>query len=288
MLTLTSSTSSIVVAPEFGAGLTGWMLGRTPILRRALPQAAVGRNPHTMGCFPLLPYGNRIGRGRFHWRECKYELTPNFGDHPDTIHGVGWLRAWTVEEAGPHSVTLSLEHRPDSSWPFAFRAEVCYTLSGAALIVTIQMTNRHIAAAPGGIGLHPHFPKANHPMLRFTACGAWENGPNSLPSRHAPPCADWQHTQPRSVVESRLDNCFTGWDGTAEFQAGPAGLRIEASKVFRQLHVFTPSWADFFCVEPVSHVPDALNRPDLPIEQAMHVLQPNETLGGTVRFTPIG
>jgi aldose 1-epimerase len=52
--------------------------------------------------------------------------------------------------------------------------------------------------------------------------------------------------------------------------------------------VFTPSWADFFCIEPVSHVPDAMNRPDLPTEHAMRVLQPNETLGGTVRFTPIG
>ncbi len=51
MLTLTSGASSIVVAPEYGAGLTGWMLGRTPILRRALPQAAFGRDPHLMGCF---------------------------------------------------------------------------------------------------------------------------------------------------------------------------------------------------------------------------------------------
>ena len=85
-----------------------------------------------------------------------------------------------------------------------------------------------------------------------------------------------------------MDNCFTGWDGTADFQSGPASLRIEASEVFRQLQVFTPSWADFFCVEPVSHVPDALNHADLPTDQTMHILQPNETLGGTVRFTPIG
>ena len=125
-------------------------------------------------------------------------------------------------------------------------------------------------------------------MLRFDASGAWENGPDSLPSRHGPPCADWQHTEPRAVAGSHLDNCFTGWDGIAECLAGPASLRIDASEVFRQLQVFTPSWADFFCVEPVSHVPDALNRADLPIEQAMHVLQPNETLGGTVRFTLIG
>jgi aldose 1-epimerase len=65
-------------------------------------------------------------------------------------------------------------------------------------------------------------------------------------------------------------------------------MRIEATEVFRQVQVFTPSWADFFCVEPVSHVPDALNHTDLPADQAMHVLEPNETLGGTVRLIPTG
>jgi aldose 1-epimerase len=85
-----------------------------------------------------------------------------------------------------------------------------------------------------------------------------------------------------------LDNCFTAWDGTADILAGRASLRIEASAVFRQLQVFTPTWADFFCVEPISHVPDAVNRSDLPIDQAMHILEPNETLSGTVRFTPVG
>ncbi len=167
MLTLTSGASSIVVAPEYGAGLTGWMLGPTPILRRALPQAAFGRDPNLMGCFPLLPYGNRIDQGRFHWRGSDYRLERNFGDHPHTIHGIGWQRAWVVEGAGPRSVSLTLMHRPDASWPFAFSAEIGYSLSDAALTVTIQMTNRHTEPAPAGIGLHPHFRKANDPSLRF-------------------------------------------------------------------------------------------------------------------------
>src|ERR1700694_1951108 len=145
MLTLTSGASSIVVAPEHGAGLTGWMLGGAPILRRALPRTAGGGDPHAMGCFPLLPYGNRIGQGRFHWRGRDYVLQQNFGDHPHTIHGVGWQRPWAVEVAEPRSVSLSLEHRPDRAWPFAFSAEVGYRLSGTALTVTIQVTNRHNA-----------------------------------------------------------------------------------------------------------------------------------------------
>ena len=285
MLTLTAGASSIVVAPECGGGLTGWLIGRTPILRRALPQTAIAGDPHAMGCFPLLPYGNRLGHGRFHWRSLDYTLQPNFGDHPHTLHGLGWQRPWTVAEVGPRSAALTLAHRPDSSWPFAFTAELGYSLSETALSVTLRLTSRHDGPAPAGIGIHPFFPKTANPSLRFTALGAWENGPDSMPLRHGPPPTDWLHTEPRLVADSRLDNCFTEWNGIADIHAGPASLRIEADAIFRNLQVFTPSWADFFCVEPASHAPDAINRPEVPPGQAMHVLLPDETLGGTVRMT---
>jgi aldose 1-epimerase len=288
MLTLASGTSSIVVAPKCGAALVGWMRGPTAILRRSLPQATVGDDPHAMGCFPLLPYGNRLGRGCFQWSGAGYTLEPNFGDSPHTIHGVGWHRVWAVEAATTSSIVLALNHDPGPAWPFAFSARLRYALSDTALTIDIQITNRHAAPAPGGIGVHPFFPKSHDPSLCFNATGAWQNGADALPSTHAPPPAAWQHTTPRKERDSRLDNCFTGWDGTADIQAGPASLRIEASPVFRHLQVFTPSWADFFCVEPISHVPDAINRPDLPADQAMHVLQPNATLAGTIRFIPTG
>ncbi|HBK08602.1 MAG TPA: epimerase [Acetobacteraceae bacterium] len=288
MLTLRAGTSSVVVAPEHGAGLTGWLLGSTPLLRRALPQTAIGGDPRAMGCFPLLPYGNRIAHARFRWLGVDYALRENFGDNPHTIHGVGWQRAWTVEATSPTSALQSLRHSPDASWPFAFQASVEYRLSPEALTIALQMTNRHDTAAPAGIGIHPFFPKANDPSLRFAASGAWETGPDALPLRQGPLPADWSHAASRRIADSRLDNCFTGWDGRADILAGPASLRIEASPVFRHLQVFTPDWADFFCAEPVSHAPDAINRPDLPVEQAMHVLRPNETLSGMVRLSPTG
>jgi aldose 1-epimerase len=284
MLTLRSGTSSIVVASEHGAGLTGWMIGNTPMLRRALPQAAVAGDPHAMACFPILPYCNRIDLGRFRWRGIDYQLKRNFGDHPHSVHGIGWQRSWSVLEATSTSITLELEHSPDESWPFAFAATVGYGLIGTALTVEVRLTNRHDAPAPAGIGVHPYFPKLHDPTLRFNATGAWENGEDALPSRHGPVPAEWTHTEPRRVVESRLDHCFTGWDGAADIHAGSASLRIEASAGFRQLQVFTPSWADFFCVEPVSHIPDAISRPALPADQAIDVLQPGESLTGTVRL----
>ena len=146
----------------------------------------------------------------------------------------------------------------------------------------LAITNHHHAPAPAGIGLHPYFPKDNAAALRFDADGVWTNGPDMLPVRHGPIPADWDHRTPRQAAMERLDNCFTGWNGLAHISAGPASLRIQASAAFPNLQVFTPDWGDFFCAEPVSHIPDALNHPDLPTGQAMASLPPNETLAGVI------
>ncbi len=103
---------------------------------------------------------------------------------------------------------------------------------------------------------------------------------DSLPVSHEPVPPAWDHAGGRAVNDERLDNCFTGWTGAARLPA----VRIEAEPLFANLQVFTPPDANFFCVEPVSHVPDAINRPELPPDQAMAVLAPGETLRGSVTF----
>ncbi len=282
MLTLTDGDTSVVIAPEAGAGVLGWMRGRTPLLRRALPQAALG-DAHAMGCFPLLPYANRIGGARFDWLGRSHGVARNFGDSPHSIHGIGWQRAWRLESVSGRAVRLGLGHGGDGAWPFAFEASLTYRLDGPALHVAIGLTSRHTDPAPAGIGLHPYFPKVPGASLRFDASGVWENGADVLPLRHGPVPSAWSHAMALPVGTARLDNCFTGWDGSADIDAGAASLRVRASGVFGRLQVFTPDWADFFCVEPVSHAPDGVNR-----EDGMHVLRPGETLSGTVAFLPAG
>jgi len=285
VLSLRAGLNAIVVTPESGAAVLGWRRGGTPMLRHALPAAAVAGDPHAMGWFPLVPYCNRIGFARFHWQGRPYQVARNFGDSPHAIHGVGWRRAWTIEDAADDRATLHLWHDSGPAWPFAFEAAIGYRVTEAGVEVTMAVTNRHDSDAPAGLGLHPFFPKAHNPALQFHARAAWDNAPDALPLREVALPQAWDHATPRPVAASRLDNCFTGWDRRAAISAGPASLDIEAEEAFGNVQVFTPSWADFFCVEPVTHVPDAINRPDLPAGQAMHVLAPHQTLRGTIRLT---
>ena len=133
--------------------------------------------------FPLLPFCNRIAYGRFRWQGRDYQLARNFGDHPHTIHGVGWQSAWTVAAVSNRSATLELRHRPDRHWPFACTAELRLTLAERELHVALRLTNRHNAPAPAGLGLHPFFPRATFHTLQFNAGGVWLSGPELAAGR---------------------------------------------------------------------------------------------------------
>lgn len=282
MLQLSRGGDSLVVAPAHGGAIIGWTRDGRHLLRRPSPASVLDGHPGAMGCFPLLPYCNRIAHRRFSWAGQTYELAANFGDHPHAIHGVGWQRPWRVDSVTEDTVTLSLRHDPVGgaarSWPFGFAARLTYRLTAAGLTIEIEAENTHSTPAPMGIGAHPYFPRGEETRITFEAEGAWINR-NSLPAMRGPIDPAWDHAMGRAIDGEPLDNCFTGWRGTACFK----GMRITADPIFSDLQVFTPAGADFFCVEPVSHAPDAINRPE---EQAMTILAPGATLRGSMLFSP--
>lgn len=286
MLRLEMGQSSLVVMPESGGAILGWMNDRTHVLRHALPDAVITGNVRGMGCFPLVPFCNRIAYGRFTWQGVRYQIERNFGDHPHAIHGVGWQRRWQVENASDTSAAFTLQHDATGEharqWPFSFLARLSYLALPRKLVVELTLTNLHSGPAPVGIGLHPYFPRRSGATLQFEAGGVWINGWDSLPSQHTKVPREWDHGTARPVGSVRLDNCFTAWNRRAQIAGIAGGITIEAQNAFRHLQVYTPSGEDYFCVEPVSHVPDAINRPALPTDQGMHVLEPGEILSGSV------
>jgi aldose 1-epimerase len=285
MLRLSRGDDSLVLVPEFGGAVLGWTRRGIPMLRRASPEAALLGKPGAMGCFPLVPFCNRIANGRFNWAGQTYELAANFGDSPHAIHGVGWQNPWCREEISTDSATLSLGHDATGetarAWPFPFAARLTYRLDGRGLTIRIEATNLHSDPAPMGIGAHPWFSRAVGASIAFQAEGVWLTR-EALPITYGPIPAEWNHADGRPVDSDPLDNCFTGWRGMARI----LGMRIEADPIFANLQIYTPTGADFFCVEPNSQVPDAINRPNLPEDQAMAVLAPGQTLTGSMTFTP--
>jgi aldose 1-epimerase len=94
----------------------------------------------------------------------------------------------------------------------------------------------------------------------------WLATPDMLPDREAPADAlgDWA-AGARVSADVLIDNVYGGWDGPAVVTRGD-GLRLTIRATGAPfLHVYRPPGEPFFCLEPVSHLPDAINRGGMPI-----------------------
>lgn len=269
MLTLQAGRLRAALRPDLGASLAGLWWQDEALLRSVAPEQLEG--PRQSACFALLPYSNRIGHCRFAWQGQHHRTRPNFDDHPHSLHGVGWRRPWTVAAQDGASALLKLDHAPDADWPFAFTAEQRLRLEPDALHWSLSLRNTDPRTQPVGLGWHPYFLRRPASRIEAAVSARWNPGADALPrERVAHPPLD------AAVDGLRLDHCFDGWSGTAWVSDARQRLRLRAST--RRLVVYTPPDQPFFCVEPVSHVNNAVQSAD-PLAQGLVDLAPGQTLG---------
>jgi aldose 1-epimerase len=263
MLTLAGGGWAAVLLPAEGAAMAALRRDGQEVL---VPLPA-GADPKASfaGAFLMLPWTNRMDGGRL----------GGFGTVPvnrpadgTAIHGLARGLPFVVEAAGPDRAVLT---QSAAAGPYAWRARFAVVL-GAAVEITLSVENAGAAPMPFGIGWHPFFAAPAGMVLAFAARARLRTDPRMLPLAAEPSAgvagADY----------AGLDTHFTGWDGRARLGA----LVLEATGAWAgNLQVFSPPGSGFVCLEPVSHVPDAPNRPAL---GEMAVLAPGEGLAGRLRI----
>ncbi len=238
------------------------------------------------GCYPLVPWSNRIRDGRFVFDGRSIDL--RYPDAlPHGLHGFAQLMPWTVTQAGGDTLTMRFSHDPASSmvnWPWPFVATQRLALDGAGLTLEIAVRNTGDAPMPAGLGVHPYFACSPGDRLRFTATVAWRRDETLCATAAeilAPAAA--RHDAPLGPDDTRY---LAGFDGVASI-ARKDGSRVvlETGAPFDHLVLHVPDGAPYACVEPVTHVADAFNLAHAGVDGAgMRVLQPGETLSGLVRM----
>ncbi len=257
----------LALRPDLGGCIAGLWHRETPILRSTEPVELSASRPSA--CYPLVPYSNRIGYARFRWKGRDYTTRPNFGDSPHSVHGTGWLRPWERVSSSAVEVVLSYRHAADADWPFAFEASQYFTLSPQSLHVEMVVTNLADTAQPVGLGWHPYFPKRARSRLHIELADRWDSDPAGLPVRKvAQPGID------ADVAHLDFDHCFDGWRGAARLRDERFSLQLTSS--LGRLVVYTPQAKDYFCVEPVSHLSNAIHMAD-PLAHGLRSLAPGET-----------
>ncbi|WP_066781788.1 aldose 1-epimerase [Sphingomonas sp. CCH5-D11] len=252
---LAAGNWALEAAPEWGGAILSLTRAGCDVLR---PTPAVVADPFDLACFPLVPYANRIAAGSFLWGSQAVKLPRNHPEQAHPLHGTGWLMPWSVVCTDETSVTMRLEHAGDETWPWAFAAEQRLVVSAEGLLATLEVENTGERAMPVSLGFHPYFAAADR--LRFVADGVWLADKEMLPAEHAAADAlgDWS-VGGALVRPDLVDHCYTGWRGVATIERddGDVVLTGEGTSA---LHVYVPPGEAFFCAEPVTAMPDAVNR----------------------------
>lgn len=279
MITLRHDGFELGLLPGTGGAVAHFKHQDANLLR-----PATGRAPTDMAAFPLFPFSGRIGNGRFRWQGRDIQLDQNFPPEPHAIHGQSWLAEWDVVSATSDRALLRYVHAADA-WPWAYRAEQLFRLGPNGLVLELSITNLSNETMPAGIGWHPYFPSAGAEIEADTTV-VWETGPDMLPRPPRPPMASEQLREGAPIAELSLDTPFTTASRpvTIRWPEHRRMLRMLPDELLRFLIVYTPPGEEFFCAEPVSHVPDMVNLAAPASETGLVALTPGETLKGAVRL----
>jgi aldose 1-epimerase len=264
----------LALRPDLGGCIAGLWRDGLAVLRSAEPGALAASRPS--GCYPLVPYSNRLGYRRFRWLGKDHVTAANFDDSPHSVHGVGWQRPWTLRAQTATSADLVYRHAPDDGWPFAFEASQRFELEPGALTVHCVFQNLAEHPQPVGLGWHPYFPKRQRSRLHVELSDRWESDNTGLPTRRVP-----QPGIDGDVAHLAFDHCFEGWRGAARIRDEKLSLRLTSSLPY--LVVFTPSTRDYFCVEPVSHVSNAIHMAD-PLSHGLRSVAAGERIDAWMKL----
>jgi aldose 1-epimerase len=285
-VTLANAQLRLDVAPALGGGITrfDWRGDGAlmPIFRRC-KEVRADTDPNELACYPLLPYSNRIGGGRFEFSGRDVDVPRNRATEPLPIHGDGWLAQWQLEEVDETRLRLTLDR--SGGTPYAYRATQTYALDGATLVVTLEIENAGRERLPFGLGIHPFLVRGEGTALSAAAAGLWLSGDDWLPVRHVPAPPAWQFGVAYPLPAAMVNHAFTGWSGHSAVVWPKRRLSLTIAANTDHYVLYTPPGEDFFCFEPVDHPINAVNLPGGATAHGMTALAPGEKLTRQFSFT---
>jgi len=274
-LQLTAGALRLALRPDLGGSIAGLWLGELPVLRSTEPADLM--TARASACYPLAPYSNRLGYRRFRWGGHDHTTQPNFGnDNPHSVHGVAWQRPWAVVSSSATEAELQYVHTADADWPFAFSLRQRFVLTAESLEVHFAFSNQAAEPQPVGLGWHPYFPKRHRSRLHVELTDRWESDASGLPTRRVP-----QPGIDGDIAHLAFDHCFEGWRGPARIRDEKLSLRLSSSLPY--LVVYTPAHQPYFCVEPVSHVSNAIHMSN-PLAHGLKAVAPGAVVDGWMKL----
>lgn len=290
LVRLNNGRIRICIQPGLGAGLTEMAVklkGRWEDVLR--PCIGPADDPEELACCLLMPWSNRLYGGGFRWRERRVPISPLRPVDPVPLHGDAWLARWQLERQGADDVTLVHDARDGEH--FQYVGHVRYALKGSTLCVEMRVRHHGVAPMPYGLGLHPWFLRPPDTRIRFHSGGRWEPDATRPPRQLRLLSGDERPSfkLPKGLPDELIDHAYVDWDGKAEIHWPSRGLDVHmrADRAAQFLVVYAPApaaCADFVCLEPVTHAPDA-HRAHAPLSLGLIELHNGDCMSLAVTLT---
>jgi len=242
-----------------GAAILSAEVGGSKLLEPAASPGLATRLHGMEACFPLVPFCGRVEDNHLEFRGKRHRLVPNTSD-PLALHGDGWLEEWSVAEASPRHLSLTLDHRADARGPYRYSARQTVELLPNGMRLELSVCNTGEDVLPFGLGFHPYLPLADGCRLEFAAGARWTERDDHLPGERVGLEGIFDFSLPRSVPDDWMNTCYEAWSGraTVRYPNGDA-ITLTADPALSWLMLYKPAGAaSFLCLEPMSHKPGAV------------------------------
>jgi aldose 1-epimerase len=228
------------------------------------------------GCYPLIPWSNRIADARFRFAGRVWHLDERWVDGT-AIHGLVNRAPWRVVDrpgADNGRLTLAIDlHR--APWDLACTQR--FALSHDRLELGVTVGNIGATASPVGIGIHPWFRAG---VVVVPADRIWPAA-QSIPTGPPRPVRPEEDLREGAVPPPTMDDCFTGLSGK---RVGLPDLELAWTGPVEQVVVYggEPGWV---ALEPVTNANDGFNLMDAGVDgHGVIVLEPGASTGVTYTF----
>jgi aldose 1-epimerase len=196
------------------------------------------------------------------------------------IHGEVWRNPWTITQQSDLRLDLACAPGRDGAWPWDYVCTQSIVIAENGLEMTLSLQSNSDAPFPYTFGLHPYFARRGENRLSARVQHRAILSPEGMPLGEEDGSARWRD---ETVTRGVEDHCYRGWTGEAvvafiddRFQVR---MRAEGCDF---LQVYAPD-ADYFCVEPQTGGPNALNRG---LDGGVRILDPRGRATIVVCFTP--
>jgi aldose 1-epimerase len=266
-IALRAGSTGATIHPDPGGRIGQLDLGGGPVLRGPEP----GLGWAAWGCYPLLPWSNRIPDGHLVFGAIDARLPINWPDR-SAIHGLVASCAWTVVSSSAQRAELVVEAE---AAPYRVRGHQTFVLEPGRLHLALSVVSLGDARVPVGLGIHPWFRAG---PVRLPATLKWPGDPIPV----GEPVALGRDDDLRSPrVPPIMDRCFTG---LTDRSADVPGVRLSWEGPITQLVVYsgTPGWV---AVEPVTMANDGFGLAHRGTPgHGVQILDPTKELSVTYHF----